>query len=37
LRASFAGRDLSFWITVMRILREWREALFIAQHAAVSK
>jgi hypothetical protein len=36
-RPNITNRDCIFWITVMRMLREWRNALVIVQPATVIK
>ena len=36
-RPNITGRDRIIWLTVMRMLREWRDALVIVQPATVIK
>ena len=36
-RPNISDRDRIFWLTVMRILRRWRDALVIVQQATVIK
>ena len=36
-RPNITDRDRIFWLTVMRMLREWRDALVIVQPATVIK